>query len=148
LLRGLRDRHPRNPLFPQLIADIQDVYLHDLQASRQTWQALLEAAQTRRVAAPVLTEAKARLGLAGLLDRLSDRDAAVQQLRTLLDMKPTAPYGIVARAELQLGQVLDHLGRRDEALLAYRAAIERAPPGDPDRIVRAARAGLRTPHTR
>ena len=34
LLQQLRDRHPRNPLFPQLIADVQDErYLHDLTAS-------------------------------------------------------------------------------------------------------------------
>ena len=60
LLRDLRDRHPRNPLFPQLIADVQDVYLHDLQASRETWQALLEAAQARRVAEPAMSEAAAQ----------------------------------------------------------------------------------------
>jgi hypothetical protein len=29
LLADLRARHPRNPLFPQLAAEIQDVYLHD-----------------------------------------------------------------------------------------------------------------------
>ena len=143
LLRGLRDRHPRNPLFPQLIADVQDVYLHDLQASRDTWQALLVAAQARRVAEPAMTEATARLGLAGVLDRLSESESAVRHLEAILDMNPIAPYGIVARTQLKLGQLLDHLGRRDEALSAYRAAIESVPAGDPDRITRAARAGLR-----
>jgi tetratricopeptide (TPR) repeat protein len=144
LLRGLRDRHPRNPLFPQLIAEIEDVYLHDLQASRQSWQALLDAAQARRVAEPAMAEASARLGLASVLDRLSESDAAVERLRAILEMKPTAPVGIVARVQLLLGRALDHLGRRDEALAAYRAAIENVPPGDPDRITRAARAGLRS----
>jgi len=143
LLRGLRDRHPRNPLFPQLIADVQDVYLHDLQSSRDIWQALLMAAQARRVAEPAMTEATARLGLASVLDRLSESESAVRHLEAILDMNPIAPYGIVARTQLKLGQVLDHLGRRDEALSAYRAAIESVPAGDPDRITRAARAGLR-----
>jgi tetratricopeptide (TPR) repeat protein len=143
LLRGLRDRHPRNPLFPQLIADVQDVYLHDLQASRDTWQALLVAAQAHRVAEPAMTEAAARLGLAGVLDQLSESESAVRHLEAILDMNPIAPYGIVARTQLKLGQVLDHLGRRDDALSAYRAAIESVPAGDPDRITRAARAGLR-----
>jgi hypothetical protein len=58
-------------------------------------------------------------------------------------MNPTAPLGIVAHAQLQLGHALDHLGRRDDAISAYRAAIESVPAGDPDRIVRAARAGMR-----
>jgi tetratricopeptide (TPR) repeat protein len=143
LLRGLRDRHPRNPLFPQLVAEIQDVYLHALQASRQTWRSLVDAAEGGRVAEPMMTEAVARLGLAGVLDQLSERESAVEQLRMILEMRPAAPLGIVARTQLRLGHVLDRLGRRDEAVTAYRAAIESAPDGDPDRVVRAARAGLR-----
>ena len=148
LLRDLRDRHPRNPLFPQLIADVQDVYLHDLQASRETWQSLLEAARARRVAEPEMSEAVARLGLAGLLDRLSDSESALPHLRAILETKPAAPLGIVARAQLQLGQTLDHLGRRTEALIAYRAALASIPAGDPDRLAREAREGLRAPHER
>jgi len=143
LLRGLRDRHPRNPLFVQLIAEIQDVYLHDLQASRHTWQALLESAQVRRVAQPAVTEATARIGLAGVLDRLSESDTAMQHLRAIIEMKPPGPYGVLARAQLTLGQVLDRLGRREDALRAYRAALDVVPPDDPDGIVRAARSGLR-----
>ena len=143
LLRGLRDRHPRNPLFVQLIAEIQDVYLHDLQASRHTWQALLESAQVRRVAQPATTEATARIGLAGVLDRLSESDTAMQHLRAIIEMKPAGPYGVLARAQLKLGQVLDRLGRREDALRAYRAALDVVPPDDPDGVVRAARAGLR-----
>ena len=143
LLRGLRDRHPGNPLFIQLIAEVQDVYVHDLQASRQTWQALLDAARAGRVAEPMMSEASARFGLAGVLDRLSERESAVQHLRMILEMKPATPLGIVARTQLRLGQTLDHLGRRDEALTAYRAAVASIPAGDPDRIAGAARAGLR-----
>jgi tetratricopeptide (TPR) repeat protein len=148
LLRGLRDRHPRNPLFVQLIADIQDVYLHDLQATRQTWQALVDAAQARRVAEPAMAEAAAHLGLASVLVRLDEPESAVEHLHAIIATNPTAPFGVVARAQLLLGQTFDRLGRRDEALAAYRAAIESAPAGDPDRVVRAARAGLRAPHTR
>jgi tetratricopeptide (TPR) repeat protein len=148
LLRSLQGRHPTNPLFVQATADIQDVYVHDLQASRQTWQSLLDAAQARRVAEPAMTEASARLGLAAVLDRLSESESAVQHLRAILDMKVTAPYGIVARTHLLLGNALDHLGRRDEALSAYRAALGHVPAGDADRISRAARAGLRAPHVR
>ena len=148
LLRDLRDRHPRNPLFPQLIADVQDVYLHDLQASRESWQSLLMAAQARRVAEPEMSEAVARLGLAGLLDRLSDSESALPHLRAIVEMTPAAPLGIVARAQLQLGQTLDHLGRRTEALIAYRAALASIPAGDPDRLAREAREGLRAPHAR
>ena len=148
LLRDLRERHPRNPLFPQLIANVQDVYLHDLQAARETWQALLDAARGGRVAEPEMSEAAARLGLAGLLDRLSESESALPHVRAIVETKPSAPLGIVAHAQLQLGRTLDHLGRRDEALIAYRAALASIPPGDPDRIASAARAGLRAPHVR
>jgi len=143
LLRGLHERHPRNPLFAQLIAEIQDVYLHDLQASRKTWQTLLDSAQARRVAEPAMTEATARLGLARVLDRLSDSDTAMQHLRAIIETKPPGPYGVLARAQLTLGQMLDRLGRRDDALRAYHAALDVVPPDDPDRVVRAARAGIR-----
>ena len=148
LLRGLQDRYPRNPHFPQRIAEIEDVYLHDSQASLRSYQGLLAAVQARRVAEPSLAETSARLGMARQLDRLSDNEAAIAHLRAVIDAKPSAPFGAIARAQLQLGQVLDHAGRRAEALSAYRAAIESAPPGDPDRIVAAARAGLRAPHAK
>jgi tetratricopeptide (TPR) repeat protein len=148
LLRDLRDRHPRNPLFPQLMANVQDVYVHDLRAALQTWQGLLDAAQARRVAEPAMSEAAARLGAAGVLDRLSDSESALPHLRAIVESKPSAPLGIVARAQLQLGQTLDHLARRSEALAAYRAALASIPAGDPDRITGAVRAGLRAPHVR
>jgi tetratricopeptide (TPR) repeat protein len=146
LLRDLQSRHPGNPLFPQLTADVQDVYVHDLHASLRTWQTLLEAARARRVAEPAMTEAAARLGAATILDRLGDTESALPHLQAIVHTKPSAPYGAVARAHLQLGRSLDHLGRRDEALAAYRAALDAVPEGDPDKIARAARAGLRTAH--
>jgi tetratricopeptide (TPR) repeat protein len=145
LLRGLRDRHPTNPLFLQLIAEIQDVYLHDLQASQKTWQTLLESALSHRVAEPAMAEATARLGLARVLDRLSETETAMLHLRAIIETMPPGPYGVLARAQLTLGQMLDRLGRREEALRAYHAALDVAPPDDPDRVVRAARAGIRGP---
>ncbi|HLG57695.1 MAG TPA: tetratricopeptide repeat protein [Vicinamibacterales bacterium] len=148
LLRGLRDRHPRNPHFLQLIAEVEDVYLHDVQTSLRSWQLLLEAAQSRRVAEPLMAEATARLGVARQLDRRSETEAAIPHLRAVIAMKPTAPYGVIARAHVQLGQALDHLGRRSEALTEYRAALASLPPGDPEKIEARARAGLRAPHTR
>jgi tetratricopeptide (TPR) repeat protein len=148
LLRGLRDRHPRNPHFQQLIAEVEDVYLGDHTASLRTWQALLEAAEGRRVEEPQMAEASARLGVALQLDRLSDTEAAIPHLQAVIEMKPAAPYGVMARAHLRLAQALDHLGRRVEAVAAYRAALANVPPADPDRVAAAARAGLRAPHVR
>lgn len=144
LLRSLRTRHPHNPHFLQLIAQVEDVYLHDTAASIRTWQQLLDAARSRRVAEPGLAETTARLGLARQLDAQHDSDAAIPHLRSVIDRKPSAPYGAVARAQLQLGQTLERLGHRLEAMAAYSAALESAPPDDPDRIVPAARQGLRS----
>jgi tetratricopeptide (TPR) repeat protein len=148
LLRDLHARHPWNPLFPQLIANVQVVYLRDLRAAAQTWQGLLETALAGRIAEPETSEAAARFGLAEVLDRLSESESALPHLRAIIEKSPSAPLGIVARAHLLLGQTLDHLGRRDDAIAAYRAAMTSIPSGDPDRIARAARAGMRAPHAR
>jgi len=145
LLRSLHARHPRNPHFLQLIAEVEDVYLHDAAASLRSWQQLFEAAQGGRVAEAGMADAIARLGMARQLDRRLERDAAIARVRELLDRNPSAPFGIVARAQLLLGQVLDHRGQRSDAIAAYRAALENVPPGDPDRVAPAARAGLRSP---
>jgi hypothetical protein len=76
LLTGLRDRHPRNPLFPQLIAQVQDVYFHDLQASLRTWRSMLDAARGHRIAYSELAEMRSRLGI-----RFSARASQRQQRR-------------------------------------------------------------------
>ncbi len=144
LLAGLRKRHPGNPHFMQLTAEVQDVYLHDLTASLRSSQALLDAARSRRVANPSMAEAVARLGIALQLDRLFETDAALDHLRTVIAAKPVAPFGAVAQAQLQLGVALDRLGYRDDATVAYRAALAAATPADPLRIGERARAGLRT----
>ena len=106
LLMQLRDRHPRNPLFPQLIAQVQDVYLHDLTGSLRTWRSLLDAARARRVAYADLAEVRARLGMASTLDRLNESDAAIEQLRAVITMKPLAPFGAYAQAQRELTRLL------------------------------------------
>ena len=105
LLAQLRHRHPRNPLFPQLAAQVQDVYLHDLPGSLRTWQSLLGDARGRRVAYPELAEMRARLGIASVLERLNDTDAAIEQLRAVIAAKPLAPFGAYAQAQRELTRV-------------------------------------------
>lgn len=144
LLAGLSQRHPRNPHFLQVDAEIRDVYLHNAGASLQSWQRLLNAARDGRVAESAMAEAAARLGIALQLGRLSEHEAALPHLRAVIAAKPSAPYDAVARANVQLGETLQHLGRIHEATTAYRAAIGSLPPGDPSRIRARAEAGLRT----
>ena len=148
LLRGLRARHPRNPHFLEQIAEIEDVYLHDTPASLRSWQSLLGAAQAGRVAEAPMADTVARLGLARLLDRQLETEAAVAHLRAVINRNAAAPVGALARAHLQLGRILDRRGQRSDAIAAYRAALDRVPFGDPDRIAAAARAGLRAPAER
>ena len=143
LLAGLIERHPRNPHFRQAAAEVHDVYLHDLTASLQSWEALLGAARAGRVAEPEMAEAAAKLGIALQLDRLSQSEAVLEPLRAVIAARPSAPFGAVARAHLQSGDVLDHLGRRGEAAAAYCAAIAATGASDPLGIAARGRAALR-----
>jgi tetratricopeptide (TPR) repeat protein len=102
LLTNLRDRHPRNPLFPQLIAQVQDVYLHDLSASLRTWRSLLDAARADRIAHAPLAEIRSRLGIASVLERLHGDSGAIEQLRAVIAAKPLAPFGAYAEAQREL----------------------------------------------
>jgi len=70
LLQALVSRHPRNPHFRKAIADVQEVYFGDAQASLASWQALLDAARTGRVAEPAIAERYARRGIARVRDAL------------------------------------------------------------------------------
>ena len=144
LLRGLRDRHPRNGHFTQRIAEIEDGYLHDLTASLRSWTALLDAARARRVADPPGAQARARLGMALQLDRLFETDLAIEQLRAIAGAPGPLPFGLLAQAQLQLAQALDRIGSRADAVAAYRAALDALPPGDPHKIADRARTGIRT----
>src|SRR5215510_591629 len=102
LLTGLRERHPRNPLFPQLIAQLQDVYLHDLQTSLRTWRSMLDAARAHRVAYSELAEMRSRLGIASVLDRLNNDSGAIEQLQAVIAAKPLAPFGAYVDAQREL----------------------------------------------
>lgn len=144
LLARLNERYPHNPHFYQLIAEIQDAYLHDMAGSLASWQRLLEAARNNRVQEAEMAEARARLGMALQLDRLFETDAAVDQAKAVVNARPAAPAGAVAQAHLQLAQALDRLGYRAAAVEEYRAAVSATLPGDPTNLQRQARAGLRT----
>ena len=105
LLTQLRDRHPRNPLFPQLIARVEDVYVGDLAGSLRSWRSLLAAARAHRVAYPELAEIRARLGIASVLERMNDTDAAIEQLRAVIAARPLAPFGSYAQAQRDLSRL-------------------------------------------
>ena len=119
LIEGLKARHPSNPHFPQVIAEIQDVYLHDATASLRTWEGLLRSADSRQVAEPELAEAQAHLGIATQLDRLYETDRAVEHLRLVIADAPLAPAGAVEKAQLQLRRATQRLNDP-----AYRLSIE------------------------
>ncbi len=145
LLDGLRARYPASPLFPQLIAEVQDVYFHDPTASLRSWRALLVAAEQKRVHEPELAAARARLGMAVQLDRLYETDRAIEQLQALIADVPQAPYGSLAEANLLLGQALARMGDRAGSIVALQQAIVTAPADDPRQVKDRARAALRQP---
>ncbi|MCA1649978.1 MAG: hypothetical protein LC753_06720 [Acidobacteria bacterium] len=91
MLRGLQERYPGNPLFLAEIADIQDVYQHDITASLDSWRALLAAAREQRANVASLAEVTARLGVARQLEALQQTDDAIEQLQ------PAAPPRRVCR---------------------------------------------------
>ena len=142
LLDGLRQRHPRNPHFIRIAAEVEERYLQDATASLRTYEGLLAAARGRRVEAPALATTSARLGIARQLDQLFETDRALAYLRAVIDENAAQPIGAVAQAQVQLGQALDRLGLRPQAMAAYRAAIAAAPPADPLKVVARARANL------
>lgn len=131
LLEGLRDRYPGNPLFPSQVAEIQDVYQHDITASLRSWRDLLQSAREQRVNAASLAEVQARLGIARQLDALHETDETIAQLTAVVALKPQAPYGSHALAYLRLGEAHDRLGARAEALAAYRTALSLPLADDP-----------------
>ena len=143
LIGNLAERYPRNPHFPQLIAEISDQYLHDDTATLRAWQAMLSSAQAGRLALRGMAEARARIGIATQLDRLHETDLSLEPLDAVIAARPTAPFGALAQAWLLRGQALDRLGSRAEAVTAYTKALETIPVGDPHKVATAARAGLR-----
>jgi Tetratricopeptide repeat len=127
LLRDLQRRHPGNPLFLAQIAEIQDVYQHDVIASLESWRTLLEQSRTERVEAADIAEVRARLGVARHLDALGLTDEAIHQLEEVIAREPLAPHGALSLAHLRLGEARDRLNARAEAVAAYRTAWRLAP---------------------
>ena len=60
LLKDLDARYPTNPLFLQKIAEVNDTYVHDRQASVIAWRILIERARDRRVYNAPQVETRAR----------------------------------------------------------------------------------------
>jgi tetratricopeptide (TPR) repeat protein len=139
LLRGLDARHPRNPHFLQLVAEIEDYRQRDFDASRRSYEELLRRVAEGRVSLPAFAEVQARLGVA----RLALPAEALPHLQWIIDAQPSSPVGALAQAQLQRGEMLTRLARHDEARTAYRAAIDSAPAGDPLESARKARRALR-----
>jgi tetratricopeptide (TPR) repeat protein len=143
LLRDLVRRHPANPIFRSQIAEIQDVYLHDITASLASWQSLLADARAGRVAFAELAEVRARLGIANHVNALGLTDEAIDHLERVVALKPEAPHGSLALAYLRLGEAHDRLNARGDAQAAYRSASLLAPTPDPQNIRREASERLR-----
>jgi tetratricopeptide (TPR) repeat protein len=143
LLRDLRERHSGNPLFLTQIAEIQDVYQHDIMASLDSWRVLLAEARAGRVNAADLAEVRARLGLARHLDALALTDEAIHHLERVIEQEPLAPHGSLALAYLRLGEAHDRLNDRAAAKAAYQSASHLAPTPDPDTIRQQATERLR-----
>ena len=133
-LRSLDARYPANPLFVAQIADIEDMYQHDVTASLATWRALLAAAREQRANAPVLSEVQARLGIAKQLEVLQQTDDAIEMLQAVIAVRPSAPYASLPLAYLRLGEAYDRMGDRAPAIEAYRAAAGAALSPDPYNI--------------
>ena len=145
LVRALRARHPRNPHFAVIEAEIHDVHRSDPVAALEAWRGLAGAAAAGRVEMAPTAMARARLGMAVELDRLGDTDYAIDELRRLLGSSPRSPVGIAAEARLQLGRALDRLGVRAEAAAEYKAALAAVPSGDPLRTAARTRDAMRRP---
>lgn len=142
LLESLQTRYPANPHFQSQIADIHDVYFHDVPASLAAYRGLLAAARDERVMLPRMAAAQARLGIARHLETLHESDRAIEHLRSVVEARPDAPFGIVSEANLTLGQSYERLGMQAQAAAAFNAALAAAPAGDPLRVRARAKSAL------
>jgi hypothetical protein len=140
LLEELDARYPSNPLFQERIAEVQDVWLHDRQASAAAWQISLDRARAGRVDNPPRSEARARLGLARLASARGDDAHAREQLETLVGAR-TAPAMLLATAYIEYARLLERAGDRARAIDSYRHAAQMV-GGDP-RARDQARAALK-----
>lgn len=142
LLDGLRRRHPENPLFPLLIAEVHDVYLHDPASSAAIYRQVQDLARRRTINEADLAAMRAHLGLARHLDTLFESDRALEHARAVIAAAPTAPYGALAEAYLRAGIAAARLGDTAGATQAFDRALAAVPPDDPRGLrgqIRAAR---------
>lgn len=145
ILRSLHDRYPGNPLFLSELAHVQEAYLHDTNASLDTWRTLLALAREQRLNEAAIAEIRARLGVARQLEALYQTDHAIEQLTAVVDAEPARPYGALATAWYALGEARDRMGDREGAVGAYRSAMATAPSPDHHNV--RARASERLRHT-
>lgn len=102
LVRELKARHPRNPLFAHREAEILSLYFKDAAGSLAASEALLARAEAGDVRHAGMASVRARLNIAVQLEMLGQRDRARATLDALLASQPTAPVDAVRRAgELQ-----------------------------------------------
>ncbi|MCM3880681.1 MAG: tetratricopeptide repeat protein [Vicinamibacterales bacterium] len=145
LIDGLRKRYPHNPVFYLRLAAVQGGYLNNHQGALQTYRALADAAREKRIAAPAISEVNARLGIAQELTELCDANRAIEEARTVIALRPSAPYAALARAHYQLGLTYDRIGRRSDAENAYQHALAENPPDDRLELNSKLRALLKRP---
>jgi hypothetical protein len=98
LVVGLQSRYPRNPLFWQIEADIDDLYLHDANASLAASERLLARARGGQVNRASMAEIRARLNIAVQLERLGQRDRARAEVDAIIAAQPKAPADALTRA--------------------------------------------------
>ena len=105
LARELRARHPHNPHFVEVEADIHDVHRSD---PRGQPAGLARPGRRRaggsRGAAPDAAAARARLGVAAQLDRLGETDLAIEQLRSAAGRRRRRTGGHGGRARVAAGR--------------------------------------------
>ena len=143
LLEDLVERHPRNPHFPQAVAELHDVYRRDADASLRSWQLLFNAARAGRVAEAQMAETAARLGIALQLDRLSRGEEAIELLRAVISARPPAPF---AASRVHTCNSATRSSTSDDAAMRLHRTKQRSWPlvlDDPLRIASRARTALR-----
>ena len=131
LLEGLQARYPANPHFPTRIAEVHEVYFHDVPASLAAYRTLLAAARDERVMLPQMAGAEARVGIAKHLETLSESDGAIEHLQSVVSARPEAPFGVVSEAQLRLGHSYERMGMHSQAVAAFKAALAATPSSDP-----------------
>ena len=112
LLARLDARHPNNPLFLQLSAEIRDRYLHDHAASAAAWRSLVARAVAGTVYSARTTEVRARFGLASEFAAMNRPADAIAELQQIVDMRPIEPLGARERAERELRAAIMRGSRR------------------------------------